>query len=201
MEQDGSAPMAGRTVLVTGASGGKATALGLAAMGVHLAITGRDRERTEEAAREIHSAGGGQVNVFVADLSSHAEVRRLAADVLRSLPRIDVLVNNVGGYWDTRQRDCPTTGPSSPACCSPTSWPHGCGARLSLPTRCIVAWCAPRWSRGPRRRPTITHPIPARVHEGAATSIHLASAPDLERVTGHYFANCKPRRSPKHAYD
>src|SRR4051794_1805069 len=95
--------MAGRTVLVTGGSGGigKATALGLATMGAHLAITGRDRERTEGAAREIRAAGG-QVDVFVADLSSQSEVRRLADEVLQRLSRIDVLVNNVGGYWHTR---------------------------------------------------------------------------------------------------
>ena len=92
-------PMAGRTVLVTGGTGGigKATALGLATMGAHLAITGRDRGRTEGAAREIRAAGGGQVDVFVADLSSQSEVRRLADEVLQRLSRIDVLVNNVGG--------------------------------------------------------------------------------------------------------
>jgi retinol dehydrogenase-14 len=97
-------PMAGRTVLVTGATGGigKATALGLATMGADLAITGRDRERTEGAAREIRAAGRGRVDVFVADLSSQAEVRRLAGEVLQTCPRIDVLVNNVGGYWNTR---------------------------------------------------------------------------------------------------
>jgi retinol dehydrogenase-14 len=37
--------------------------------------------------------------------------------------------------------------------------------------------------------------------QGAATSIHLASAPDLERVTGRYFANSTPRRSSKQSYD
>jgi retinol dehydrogenase-14 len=97
-------PMAGKMVLVTGASGGigRATALGLATMGAHLAITGRDRGRTEGAAREIREAGGGQVEVFVRDLSSQSEVRRLVDEVLQSLPRLDVLVNNVGGYWDTR---------------------------------------------------------------------------------------------------
>jgi retinol dehydrogenase-14 len=96
--------MTGRTVLVTGATSGigRATALGLATMGARLAITGRDRERTDAAAREIRAAGGGQVDVFVGDLSSQSAVRQLAAEVLLQLPRIDVLVNNAGGYWDTR---------------------------------------------------------------------------------------------------
>lgn len=80
MERIPGGPLAGRTVLVTGGSGGigRATALGLGAMGANLAITGRDRERTEAAAREIRAAGGGQVDVSVADMSSQSEVRRLA---------------------------------------------------------------------------------------------------------------------------
>jgi retinol dehydrogenase-14 len=104
MEQTPARPMAGRTVLVTGGTGGigRATALGLAAMGAQVAIVGRDSGRTEAAAREIREAGGGHVDAFAADMSSQAEVRRLAAEVLEALPRIDVLVNNVGGYWDTR---------------------------------------------------------------------------------------------------
>src|SRR5256714_4018355 len=99
-----SGSVAGTTVLVTGATSGigKATALGLATMGAHLAITGRNPQRTESAAREIRAAGGEQVDVFVADLSSQAEVRRLATEILQQLPRINVLVNNVGGYWDSR---------------------------------------------------------------------------------------------------
>ena len=93
MEHIHGGPMAGRTVLVTGATSGigRATALGLATMGAHVAITGRDRGRTENAAREISAAGGTKVEVFVADLSSQAQVRRLAGEVLASLPRIDVL--------------------------------------------------------------------------------------------------------------
>jgi retinol dehydrogenase-14 len=96
--------MTGKTVLVTGGSGGigRATALALARMGADLAITGRDRDRTESAAREIRAVGGRKADVFVADMSSQSEVRRLAAEVLQCLPRIDVLVNNVGGYWNTR---------------------------------------------------------------------------------------------------
>jgi retinol dehydrogenase-14 len=104
MEQIRSGPMAGKTVLVTGGTGGigRATAAGLATMGAHLAITGRDRRRAEVAAREIRAADGGQVEVFVADLSCQSEVRSLASEVLATYPRIDVLVNNVGGYWNTR---------------------------------------------------------------------------------------------------
>jgi retinol dehydrogenase-14 len=97
-------PMAGKTVLVTGGTGGigRATALGLAAIGAHVAITGRDVTRAEDAAREIEAATGSRVDVLVADVSEQSEVRRLADDALRLLPRIDVLVNNVGGYWNTR---------------------------------------------------------------------------------------------------
>jgi hypothetical protein len=37
--------------------------------------------------------------------------------------------------------------------------------------------------------------------QGAATSIHLASARELEQVTGSYFANSKPKRSSRRSYD
>ena len=37
--------------------------------------------------------------------------------------------------------------------------------------------------------------------KGAATSIHVASAPGLEQVTGSYFANSKPKQSSKDSYD
>ena len=37
--------------------------------------------------------------------------------------------------------------------------------------------------------------------QGAATSIHLASSPDLEQVSGRYFANSKPKRSSKASHD
>ena len=97
--------MAGKCVLITGGSAGigKATALGLAALGARVAITGRDRARAEVAAIEIRTATGNpDVDAFGADLSSQAEVRRLAAEVLDAYPRLDVLVNNVGGYWASR---------------------------------------------------------------------------------------------------
>src|SRR5881275_1010011 len=37
--------------------------------------------------------------------------------------------------------------------------------------------------------------------QGAATSIYLASSPQVEGVTGRYFSNSKPRKSTKSSYD
>ena len=73
--------MAGRTVLVTGGTSGigKATAIGLAALGARLAIAGRTPPRAEAAADDIRAATGTYVDAFGADMSSQAEVRRLAA--------------------------------------------------------------------------------------------------------------------------
>jgi len=36
--------------------------------------------------------------------------------------------------------------------------------------------------------------------KGAATSVHLASSPEVEGVTGKYFANSKPKTSNKSSY-
>jgi NAD(P)-dependent dehydrogenase (short-subunit alcohol dehydrogenase family) len=97
--------MHGKTVLITGGTGGigRAAAIGLASMGARVGITGRDRARAERAAGEIRrESGSTAVDVFVADMSSQAEVRRLAAEVLAVYPRIDVLLNNVGGFWANR---------------------------------------------------------------------------------------------------
>src|SRR5262245_10629098 len=53
--------------------------------------------RAERAAADIRAAAGNAtVDVFVADMSAQVEVRRLAAEVLQTYPRLDVLVNNVG---------------------------------------------------------------------------------------------------------
>ena len=92
----------GKTVLITGGIG-RAAAIGLASMGARVGITGRDRARAGRAAAAIaRESGNSAVDVFVADMSSQAEVWRLAGEVLSACPRLDVLLNNVGGFWAHR---------------------------------------------------------------------------------------------------
>ena len=98
-EPGGGGAMHGKTVLVTGGIG-LATATGLAGLGAHVGIVGRSAERGAAAADAVRrTVPAAQVDVFVADLSAQAEVRRLATEVRDAYPRLAVLVNNVGGYW------------------------------------------------------------------------------------------------------
>jgi len=264
-----SATMEGRTVLVTGGTSGigRATAVGLAGMGARVAITGRDRERAEQAADDIRAAGSPQVDVFLADHSSQAEVRRLAEQVLQVLPRIDVLVNNVGGYWNHRHVTAEglertfalnhlapflltnllldrlgQSGSARVVTVSSNAQRMGridfddlqgersySGARAynqsKLANVLFTYELARRLGQGgvtanalhpgvvstsfgaedpaglqrvllPLIRPFMKSPS-----QGAVTSIHLASAPDLEHVTGRFFANSTARRSSDRSYD
>jgi retinol dehydrogenase-14 len=87
----------GKICLITGASSGigKATALGLAKLGATIVMVGRDRDRTENARAEVSRASGNnRLEVALCDLSSQAEVRRLAAEFEAGHDRLDVLINN-----------------------------------------------------------------------------------------------------------
>ena len=88
-----------KIALVTGANAGIGlyTALGLARAGMRVIMTGRDKGRTETAQRFVaERAPGAQVETALADFSSLAAVRALAADILGRHERLDVLVNNAG---------------------------------------------------------------------------------------------------------
>ena len=90
--------MDGKTVLITGSTDGvgRYVAAKLAASGAKVLIHGRDSTRAKTLIDEIRQAGGGEPIFYQADLSSLAEVRRLAQSVLADHTRLDVLVSNAG---------------------------------------------------------------------------------------------------------
>lgn len=91
--------MHGKTAVVTGGTDGlgREAALKLAERGATVLVTGRDRckgERLLEAIRREH--GPDSAELFLADFSSQADVRRLARAIADEHDRLDVLVNNAG---------------------------------------------------------------------------------------------------------
>ena len=98
--------MAGKTVLVTGATAGigQVAARELARRGAKVVVVGRSRERCESTVEAIRrETGNAQVESIVADLSSQAEVRRLAREFHDRHARLDVLVNNAGAMFTKRR--------------------------------------------------------------------------------------------------
>ncbi|MCY4367793.1 MAG: SDR family oxidoreductase [Chloroflexi bacterium] len=94
--------MEDKTCLITGGSDGigYAAARELARQGSNVLIVGRNRQKTEAAADRIMAeTGNHSVSFLLADLSSQAEVRALAAQVKAQTPRLDVLLNNAGAIF------------------------------------------------------------------------------------------------------
>ncbi|BCS31654.1 oxidoreductase [Luteitalea sp. TBR-22] len=87
-----------RIVLVTGSTDGlgREVARRLAAQGAHVIVHGRNAERGKAVVDEVAAAGTGSARFYQADFASLAEVRRLADDITRDYPRLDLLVNNAG---------------------------------------------------------------------------------------------------------
>jgi retinol dehydrogenase 14 len=262
--------MAGKTVLITGGTNGigKATAIGLARLGAHVGITGRDRSRAEAAAADIRAVSGNPaVDVHVADMSAQAEVRRLAQDVLDAYPRLDVLVNNVGGFWNTRHATVDglehtfalnhlapflltnllldrlrASAPARIVTLSSGAQALGridfddlqgersySGQRAynqSKLANVMFTYELARRLEGTGVTATVLHPGVVRTafgaedpagwqrlfvplvrpfmktpDRGAETPIYLASAADVDGISGRYFANRKPKQSSKASYD
>lgn len=267
---DPATSMAGKYVLITGGTAGigRATAVGLAALGARVAITGRDRVRAEAAAMEIRAeTGNPHVDAFSADLSSQAEVRRLAAEVLAAYPRLDVLVNNVGGFWASRHVTADglehtfavnhlasfllsdllldrlkASVPARVVVVSSNAQSLGRIAFEDLQgehrysgqdaynqsklASVMFAFELARRLAGTGVTANVLHPgvvssafgsedpslifkvlVPLwrpfmkTAQQGAATSIYLASSPEVEGVTGTYFADSRPRTANKASHD
>jgi NAD(P)-dependent dehydrogenase (short-subunit alcohol dehydrogenase family) len=262
----------GRTCLVTGATSGIGleTAVGLAERGAHVVIAGRDARRAEVARADItRRSGNRNVDLLIADLSSQAEIRKLADAFLSGYPALHVLVNNAGAVFNRRELTVDgieaTFAVNHLAYFLLTRLLEG-RLRDSAPARIVnvasdahrfgsIDWDDLQSERRYQGLPVVSglrvygtsklanilftselarrlagsgvtansvhpgmvatglgknngalgeiaallaRPFARTPAQGAATSIHLASAPELSDVSGHYFAN-RRKRAPSAA--
>ncbi len=90
----------GKVAIVTGASKGIGAAIAtqLAKEGAAVVVNyASSKEGADRVVDEI-TRGGGRAIAVQADLSKHADVRRLFAETKKAFDRLDVLVNNAGIY-------------------------------------------------------------------------------------------------------
>jgi NAD(P)-dependent dehydrogenase (short-subunit alcohol dehydrogenase family) len=102
MNQD----MQGKVIVITGATSGigKVAAEALAGMGARIIQAARDRERGEAALERLRECAPGVAHaIYYADLSRLSEMKRVASEIAGAEPHIDVLINNAGALFGSRQ--------------------------------------------------------------------------------------------------
>lgn len=94
--------LAGRTVVVTGATAniGRGIALAFAAEGSNVVVVGRDEVQGPGVCKQLMERGAKDTQWCVADVTDRAQVLTMVRSVLDRHGAIDVLVNNVGGNVD-----------------------------------------------------------------------------------------------------
>jgi len=98
--------MQGKTVVVTGGTSGigEVAALRLAEKGARIVLIARDPARTAATLAKLKNANPSAMHAaHYGDLSALAEMKRVASEVAAAEPRIDVLVNNAGAVFLSRQ--------------------------------------------------------------------------------------------------
>jgi NAD(P)-dependent dehydrogenase (short-subunit alcohol dehydrogenase family) len=96
--------MNGNICVVTGATSGigRATAIGLAKLGARVVIVARNPVKAASVVAEIAAiAGAAKAEIVIADLTEMKQVRRAAEEIGARFDRVDVLVCNAGGMFDT----------------------------------------------------------------------------------------------------
>lgn len=98
--------MKDKTVVITGGTSGigEVAARALAEMGARIVLIARNKSRAEATlARLRRSDPSIAHSVYLADLTRLAEMKRVAAEIAKREPPIDILINNAGALFATRR--------------------------------------------------------------------------------------------------
>lgn len=100
------ADVKGKVVVITGATSGigQVAAEELAGMGARVVQVARDRKRGEAALQRLRERAPGIAHeIHYGDLMRVSEMKRIAAEIAKAEPRIDVLINNAGAMFGSRE--------------------------------------------------------------------------------------------------
>jgi NAD(P)-dependent dehydrogenase (short-subunit alcohol dehydrogenase family) len=95
-----------KVVVITGGTSGigEVAAVRLADMGARIVLVARDKTRGEATLTRLRSGTTSVAHsIYYGDLSRISEMKRLAAEIAAAEPRIDVLINNAGAMFGSRQ--------------------------------------------------------------------------------------------------
>lgn len=92
---------AGRNIIVTGGGSGigRCTAHELAALGAQVILVGRNAEKLDAVAAELHEDGGHKALCFPCDIREEETVRDTVAAIYQAVGQVQGLVNNAGGQF------------------------------------------------------------------------------------------------------
>jgi retinol dehydrogenase 12 len=96
-----------RICLITGATAGigRAAATVLAGQGYDMILTGRNPTKLTDTVKGIREqTGNAEIHGLLADFADLGQVRQLAKQVQEKFPRLDILINNAGSYFNKRQQ-------------------------------------------------------------------------------------------------
>jgi len=88
----------GRVALITGGGGGLGTSMAcaFAEAGADVAVVGRSERSLQTVAGMVHDRGR-RCAVVSADVTAPGNAERIVTETVRSLGRVDILINNAGG--------------------------------------------------------------------------------------------------------
>jgi len=98
--------MEAKVCMVSGSTSGigLATVKALAQRGMQVVVVGRNAQKGRQVVESLEKETGNPLTFIQADLSVLAQVRRLADEFKKRHSRLDVLVNNVGGFFRKREQ-------------------------------------------------------------------------------------------------